>query len=267
MKMNLSYAYTPYGYTVHRSTNKSLLGFNGELSDPMTGLYILGSGYRAYSVILMRFIATDSLAPFGIGGLNAYSYINGDPINYTDPSGHSGRSGRLNARALIARRQFQKPPTHEKIAMNLDRPAQFSTPDLTDAPPSYSPHPHAFSSPVSPPPYTNDIAKLPRYTSDLPPGHHRIITPTLDSSGKFRKPPAPPIYPLELLSPRVSSRPSSVTFERLYAQLNQEEAMHYRFSTIIDILESNNMSVPENFRRNLYTIEQDRNILRDALGI
>ncbi|MBR7523962.1 RHS repeat-associated core domain-containing protein [Pseudomonas juntendi] len=265
MKMNLSYAYTPYGYTVHRSTNKSLLGFNGELSDPMTGLYILGLGYRPYSVILMRFIATDSLAPFGIGGLNAYSYINGDPINYTDPSGHSGR---LNARALIARRQFQKPPTHEKIVMNLDRPAQFSAPNLTDAPPSYSSHPQAFSSPVSPPPYTRyDTAKLPRYTSDLPPGHHRIITPTRDSSGKFEKPPAPPIYPLELLSRRVSTRPPSVAFERLNAQLNQEEAMYYRFSTIIDILERNNMSVPENLRRNLYTLQQDRDILRDALDI
>jgi len=81
-------AYSPYG---HRSTENgllSLLGFNGERPDPVTGHYLLGNGYRAFNPVLMRFNSPDSLSPFGKGGLNAYSYCLGDPINKYDPDGH-----------------------------------------------------------------------------------------------------------------------------------------------------------------------------------
>ncbi|AWY41597.1 RHS repeat-associated core domain-containing protein [Pseudomonas putida] len=80
-------AYTPYG---HRPLGGllSLLGFNGELMDPLTGHYHLGNGYRPFSAVLMRFICPDSLSPFGEGGINAYSYCTGDPINQNDPTGH-----------------------------------------------------------------------------------------------------------------------------------------------------------------------------------
>jgi hypothetical protein len=37
----------------------------------------------------MRFNSPDSLSPFGKGGLNAYTYCVGDPINSSDPTGHS----------------------------------------------------------------------------------------------------------------------------------------------------------------------------------
>jgi RHS repeat-associated protein len=66
----------------------SLAGFNGEQLDPVTGLYLLGNGYRAYSPTLMRFLSPDSMSPFGAGGLNAYSYCLGDPVNRVDPTGH-----------------------------------------------------------------------------------------------------------------------------------------------------------------------------------
>ncbi len=36
----------------------------------------------------MRFNSPDSLSPFGRGGLNAYAYCQGDPINRSDPGGH-----------------------------------------------------------------------------------------------------------------------------------------------------------------------------------
>lgn len=36
----------------------------------------------------MRFNSPDSLSPFGKGGLNAYVYCEGDPINRDDASGH-----------------------------------------------------------------------------------------------------------------------------------------------------------------------------------
>ncbi|MET3455305.1 RHS repeat-associated core domain-containing protein [Pseudomonas kilonensis] len=81
-------AYTPYGHRPAGNGLLSLLGFNGERSDPVTGHYLLGNGYRGFSPVLMRFNSPDSLSPFGEGGLNAYSYCAGDPVNGTDPSGH-----------------------------------------------------------------------------------------------------------------------------------------------------------------------------------
>ena len=80
--------YTPYGYAPPSDSRQSVLGYNGEYADQVTGSYHLGNGYRAYSPTLMRFTAPDSLSPFGGGGLNTYAYCAGDPINASDPSGH-----------------------------------------------------------------------------------------------------------------------------------------------------------------------------------
>ncbi|WP_371916346.1 RHS repeat-associated core domain-containing protein [Pseudomonas sp. QTF5] len=81
-------AYTPYGHRPPESGLLSLLGFNGERPDPVTGHYLLGNGYRAFNPVLMRFNSPDSWSPFGVGGLNAYAYCEGDPINRRDPTGH-----------------------------------------------------------------------------------------------------------------------------------------------------------------------------------
>ncbi|WP_122501424.1 RHS repeat-associated core domain-containing protein [Pseudomonas viridiflava] len=78
-------AYSPHG---HRAPLNHLPGFNGEQPDPVTGHYLLGNGYRAYNPVLMRFNRPDKLSPFGKGGLNAYAYCAGDPVNRNDPSGH-----------------------------------------------------------------------------------------------------------------------------------------------------------------------------------
>ncbi|VVN19710.1 RHS repeat domain-containing protein [Pseudomonas fluorescens] len=81
-------AYSPYGHRPAEGGMFSLAGFNGEQLDPVTGLYLLGNGYRAYSPTLMRFLAPDSMSPFDAGGLNAYSYCLGDPVNRVDPTAH-----------------------------------------------------------------------------------------------------------------------------------------------------------------------------------
>ncbi|WP_082377997.1 RHS repeat-associated core domain-containing protein [Pseudomonas sp. RIT-PI-q] len=81
-------AYTPYGHRPSQSGLLSLLGFNGERPDPVTGCYLLGNGYRAFNPVLMRFNSPDSWSPFGEGGLNAYAYCVEDPINFVDPTGH-----------------------------------------------------------------------------------------------------------------------------------------------------------------------------------
>lgn len=85
-------AYSPYGY---HAPVALLPGFNGEHPDPVTGHYLLGNGYRAYNPTLMRFNSPDSLSPFGEGGLNAYAYCAGDPVNRSDPSGHEVDSRQL----------------------------------------------------------------------------------------------------------------------------------------------------------------------------
>jgi RHS repeat-associated protein len=82
-------AYTPYGYRPRQNGLLSILGFNGERLDALTGSYLLGNGYRAFNPVLMRFNSPDSWSPFGQGGLNAYGYCEGEPINRVDPNGHA----------------------------------------------------------------------------------------------------------------------------------------------------------------------------------
>jgi len=80
-------AYTPYGHRPAENGLLSLLGFNGERPDPVTGHYLLGNGYRAFNPVLMRFNSPDRRSPFDKGGVNAYAYASGNPINHTDPTG------------------------------------------------------------------------------------------------------------------------------------------------------------------------------------
>lgn len=86
-------AYSVYGYSPNRL---GLLNFNGEKIDQVSGLYILGNGYRAYNASLMRFNSSDNMSPFSAGGMNAYAYCCGDPVNFQDPAGRS-RIGRFFA--------------------------------------------------------------------------------------------------------------------------------------------------------------------------
>jgi RHS repeat-associated protein len=80
--------YSAYGHRANEAVLNGHLGYNGERREVQTGCYLLGNGHRAFSPLLMRFHSPDSWSPFGDGGLNSYSYTMGDPINYTDPSGH-----------------------------------------------------------------------------------------------------------------------------------------------------------------------------------
>lgn len=83
-----AFTYMPYGHCILEGGLLGFLGFNGERSDPVTGHYLLGNGYRALNPVLMRFNSPDSWSPFGKGGLNAYAYCQGNPINRSDPTGH-----------------------------------------------------------------------------------------------------------------------------------------------------------------------------------
>lgn len=87
--LNQTMTYDPYGH--HQATDDlhGAQGFNGQQPDEMTGHYLLGQGYRAFNPVLMRFNSPDNKSPFGSGGINVYTYCQGDPINKRDDDGHS----------------------------------------------------------------------------------------------------------------------------------------------------------------------------------
>ncbi len=89
-----TFSYAAYGDTT--LSRQSVLGYNGELQQAITGWYLLGRGYRAFHAILMRFLSPDLLSWFDGGALNPYAYCSGNPIIFRDPTGHAaeGWSGR-----------------------------------------------------------------------------------------------------------------------------------------------------------------------------
>lgn len=83
--------FSVYGLATPRPVKD--IGFKGERCDMWMQCYALGNGYRTYSPVLMRFQSIDNQSPFGNGGLNAYVFVKGDPVNLSDPSGHSPIAG------------------------------------------------------------------------------------------------------------------------------------------------------------------------------
>lgn len=118
--------YTPYGYRPLSKGILSLPGFNGEQPDPVTGCYLLGTGHhRPFNPVLMRFICPDSWSPFGEGGLSAYAYCLGDPVNFSDRTGHSPRfffrAGNLfaSSKQVVKTGRITKSIPHETTMNNI----------------------------------------------------------------------------------------------------------------------------------------------------
>lgn len=83
-------AYTPFGYHAG-DAQRATPAFDGQFREMLTLFYILGDGYRAFDTVHLRFVSPDSMSPFGAGGVNAYAYCAGDPINKVDPDRHFWR--------------------------------------------------------------------------------------------------------------------------------------------------------------------------------
>lgn len=82
-----SVAVGPFGYVPNKMPRSHRCLFNGNLREAGIDGYLLGNGYRLFDALLMRFLTPDRWSPFGRGGINAYAYCNGDPVNGSDPSG------------------------------------------------------------------------------------------------------------------------------------------------------------------------------------
>lgn len=85
----LPLAHDAYGHRAAMGELPTAMGFNGQLREAATGWYHLGNGHRVYNPALRRFHSPDQLSPFAAGGINAYAYCGGDPVNFTDPTGRA----------------------------------------------------------------------------------------------------------------------------------------------------------------------------------
>ena len=132
-------AYSPYGHRPEEDGLLSLLGFNGERPDPLTGHYHLGNGYRQFNPVLMRFNSPDSWSPFGEGGLSTYGYCGGDPRNEQDPTGHTPLLLKTLLRQLglmapsrrnaLNMAQTNAPTTFNQTQINTRKNIELTTPE------------------------------------------------------------------------------------------------------------------------------------------
>lgn len=134
------HAYTAFGHSAKLPSTRTLQGFNGEFLNELLRAYQLGLGFRTFSPGLMRFQSPDNLSPFGEGGFNCYAYCSGDPVNYTDPTGHAlvhlknGQTIRVNKNSAVALPHKFKPSTLKRTtshasALNLNSPKYARPPE------------------------------------------------------------------------------------------------------------------------------------------
>jgi len=80
--------YYPYGEIRQSDGLDTEVGFTGQRHDPSGLMYYQA---RYYDPHIGRFTQPDTIIPGGganPAGLNRYSYVNNNPINFTDPTGH-----------------------------------------------------------------------------------------------------------------------------------------------------------------------------------
>lgn len=86
-------SYYPYGGVRQAGNLPTDRTYTGQVEDDLTGLMYYNARY--YASGLGRFISADTIVP-GAGNpqaFNRYSYVLGNPLKYTDPSGHAQTCG------------------------------------------------------------------------------------------------------------------------------------------------------------------------------
>jgi RHS repeat-associated protein len=90
------YQYSAFGQPVAgKSPLENEFGYSGARRDDALGLVAMGA--RIYDPLLGQFISADSIIPdaYRPQSLNRYRYVENDPINHWDPSGHMKASVEL----------------------------------------------------------------------------------------------------------------------------------------------------------------------------
>lgn len=173
-------AYSPYGVVGGRPA--TALAFCGQHRDLLSGNYPLGNGYRHYSPALMRFLSSDSLSPFERGGINAYAYCGGDPINRTDESGRFwikfsthlvfGSSAAAGVTNMVVSRMRAR-------INNVELPSGAVEPDL----PRLHPHVAAAANVLDTWAYTTSVSlRAPLLADTVIPGSMANIQPALNGA-------------------------------------------------------------------------------------
>jgi RHS repeat-associated protein len=105
----LEYDYTPFGRRTLLNAGAGVdesfvpFGFASGLHDPTTGLVRFGA--RDYDPWTARWMAKDPI-DFAGGDTNLYAYVGGDPVNFTDPSGHRPRPSDLQGVSVTAQQEL-----------------------------------------------------------------------------------------------------------------------------------------------------------------
>jgi RHS repeat-associated protein len=215
-----SIAYTAYGRQSAQQNIATSLGFNGELREKRVGWYLLGNGYRAYNPTLMRFHSPDSWSPFRWGGLNAYMYCAGDPINFSDPTGHVRWLPLLKTiKKFFSRKDSTYRPLH-------------------NSPSSLSVSPKASKGSVLPPTPTQSQTQSPTHELDTLPAEHkkahplkpRAIAPLVDSSN---------LTPMNARGhTRISSTPASDGLSPVSTPINKDNKTTNRVNRTVSPTET-----------------------------
>nr|WP_254865716.1 RHS repeat-associated core domain-containing protein [Leptospira santarosai] len=91
-------SYEPYGSIIRNDSYGPDIfryKFTGQIEDKETGLYYYKARY--YEPTLGRFLQADSqVMPTNVNGMNRYMYVDGNPVNYRDPSGHVSGAGLMH---------------------------------------------------------------------------------------------------------------------------------------------------------------------------
>ncbi len=84
-------SYSPYGTVTATSGTMPAAGYQGDFTDPVTGLVYMNA--RWYNPASGTFVSSDTLngspIPSTVDG-NPYAYADGNPLTQTDPTGHCG---------------------------------------------------------------------------------------------------------------------------------------------------------------------------------
>ncbi|MFS2324256.1 RHS repeat-associated core domain-containing protein [Brucella sp. H1_1004] len=95
----LSTATTPFGSSYKPSLTTP--SYRGEVYNSALGGYFLGRGYRLYNPRIARFNMPDSYGPHTAAGVNPFAYAHNDPVNYSDPTGHTPQGSNASNKKLL----------------------------------------------------------------------------------------------------------------------------------------------------------------------